>query len=405
MRGKDLVRAITFPWVRRQVLNHIGTIEGLENIPDEGAFVLVPNHSSYFDHFIVEFLLHSVRGTPTWFLTKQESFEKLLIRVWTEAWYGIPVDRDRPTANTLRSIQSVLANGQVLCVYPEGTRGDGETLLPFKSGAFRFALHGAVPAIPVGMVGAHTVLAKGEKRFRNGRVHVAIGSPIFPREGESKRRQAEIMAAESRDAIELLIEKAKLNANRKNGDSLGFGGAALVDRLVTANLDDKSRLSRATAARLKYLLHLFLRSAPHNQDLQVQSLRLLGLRALDAPFLVKAFHSVRVGRGVRKVLAASPDHRDANYLLGRWHLAAPRVFGSSAASAVVHFKASAASSAPGDTRALSGLAEAEARSGNPNGAAAAYHRVIEETPAGHVRAPARLRKVREQLSALDKERG
>lgn len=402
MSAKDLVRAMTFPWVRRQVLDHIGTIEGLENIPAEGAFVLVPNHSSYFDHFIVEFLLHSVRGTPTWFLTKRESFEKPLSRVWTEAWYGIPVDRNRPTADTLRSIQKVLANGHVLCVYPEGTRGDGATLLPFKAGAFRFALNGSVPAIPVGMVGANTVLARGERIFRNGRVHVAIGSPILPREGESKQRQAEIMAEESRAAIEALLEKAKFNAGHTDGGNLGFRGAALVDNLVTAGFSDNSRLPRDTANRLRYLVRLFQKSAPRDQDLQAQSLRLLGLRALEAPLPLKVFHSMRVRRGAKKVLAAAPDHRDAHYLLGRWHLSAPRFLGSSAASAVAHFKASAASSAPGDTRALAGLGEAEGKAGNPDGASAAYLRVIEETPAGHMRAPERLRKVREQLSVLDK---
>ena len=401
MNARDVVRALTFPWCRQQVLNHIGTVEGLENIPTEGPFVVVPNHSSYFDHFVVEFLLHAVRGTPTWFLTKQESFEKPLHRVWTEAWYGIPVNRDTPTPGTLRHIQRILAEGESLCVYPEGTRGDGGTLLPFKAGAFRFALTGAVPVVPMGMVGANKVLARGQKLLRNGRVDIAIGQPILPREGESKQRQAEIMAEESREAIEALIRKAEENAAHKRGEPLGSRGAALVDALTTAGFDEDSRLTAGALSRLEFLLRLFRRSAPHNPDLEAQSLRLLGLRALDAKMPMKAVHALKVRNGALKVLAADPAHKDAHYLLGRWHLAAPTFLGSSPDAAVGHFKASAESSAPGDTRALAGLAEAEEWAGNPEGAADAYRRVLEETPADHVRAVPRLDKVKKQLLLLD----
>lgn len=401
MNGRDLVRALTFPWCERQVLEHIGTIEGLENIPTHGPFVLAPNHSSYFDHFVVEFLLHAVRGTPTWFLTKRESFEKPLNRVWTEAWYGIPVDRDSPSAGTMRQIQRVLADGHALCVYPEGTRGPGDALLPFKAGAFRFALKGGVPVIPMGMTGTNTVLARGQKLLRNGRVHIAIGAPILPREGESKQRQAEIMAGESRAAIEALAEKAKANAAHQRGDQLGYRGAALVDTLATAGFDDNSRLSAGVISRLEFLVALFRRSAPNNPDLLAQSLRLLGLRALAAPLPLKALLGMRVRSGAVDLLAADPGHKDAHYLLGRWHLASPMFLGSSPAAAVAHFEASAAASAPGDTRALAGLAEAEEAAGNPAAAVEAYRRVLEETPGGHVRAGARVGKVKKQLELLE----
>jgi 1-acyl-sn-glycerol-3-phosphate acyltransferase len=145
--GKSLIRTLSWPLIRRSVSRHLSGVEGLEHVPAHGAFILAPNHTSYYDHFLLTVVLASLRGTPTWYLTKSEAFAKTTSRLWHESWYSIPVDRQGPSTDTLRAIRSALSAGAALCVYPEGTRGPGGPLLPFKDGPFRFGIMGDVPVI------------------------------------------------------------------------------------------------------------------------------------------------------------------------------------------------------------------------------------------------------------------
>ena len=179
MSAERLVRAFSGWFVTRQVIKHLASVEGLENLPAEVSFVLAPNHRSYFDHFVMAILVRAVTGRPVWFLTKRESFIGTLPRLWSKAWYGIPVDRENPNADTLRAVRAVFLRGDTLCVNPEGTRNIEEKLLPFHAGAFRFALAESAPIIPVAMTGTAEVLQKGDLWFRRGgKVRVVFGAPL-----------------------------------------------------------------------------------------------------------------------------------------------------------------------------------------------------------------------------------
>ncbi|MFB9163591.1 lysophospholipid acyltransferase family protein [Arthrobacter psychrochitiniphilus] len=396
----DLVRSLTFPFSQRTVLKHIGTMEGLENIPRTGSFVLVPNHSSYFDHFVVEFVVNAVRGVPTWFLTKKESFERTLPRIWSEAWYGIPVDRDSPSPETIRAIQRVFAAGDVLCVYPEGTRNGSSELLPFKAGAFRFAMRAGVPVIPMGIVGSSSVLAKGQVLFRQGSVHIAFGTPIMPSSMGSKNEQAQALADQAHDAIKKLMNQAEKNASMTHKDALSNKGAALVDELITASLDENANLPQRTRRQIEFLLELYLRTNPVDPDLQTQQARLRGLEATSSRFLRKILHANQMRHQATKVLRQIPEHKDANYLLGRWYLGTPQLLGGNKAASQHHFLVSANSSPAGDTRALAGLAEAQLAAGRVSAAKSTYRRVLSESAPEDPRTSGRIAKVRKELKKL-----
>ena len=120
IRSAELVRRLTGRLGSSHVHRHLHSIDGLENIPPTGPFVLVANHSSYYDHFVIGAIMLAVRDTPTWFLTKEQSFQNLLSRIWHEAWYSIPVNRERAGSGTLRQVRSALSQGHVVTVYPEG---------------------------------------------------------------------------------------------------------------------------------------------------------------------------------------------------------------------------------------------------------------------------------------------
>lgn len=393
MRSEVLVRRISGAVVRRQLLTHLVGVDGLHHLPLTGSFVLVPNHRSYFDHFVMEMLVGAAVGRPVWFLTKQESFERPLSRVWTKAWYGIPVERHRPTPGTLRAVQAVFAANEVLCVYPEGTRNATDEMLPFQAGAFRFALTAGVPIIPVALTGTESVLPKGSRRFRReGRVRVAFGAPIVPDLAGGKQRAAQQLAVDARAAITGLLASACRDAD---------GGVAprALDDLVTAALDPEGMLAAADERRLRFVLRL-LSSRVRSADLEVQSARLRGLAILRRPAPLRALPALVMRRRLERVLRAQPEHSLANYLLARWHLAMPAALGGDVATAEQLFLRSAQSATEGDTRALSGLAEVQLGSGRVDAARATLRRIADAPVVAGSRGEARATRARLQLVSL-----
>jgi 1-acyl-sn-glycerol-3-phosphate acyltransferase len=403
MDVSSIIRSTTFPWVRRRVHRHIGTIAGLENLPLDGSFVLVPNHTSYFDHFVVAMLVDAARGVPTWMLTKEESFDNLPRRLWTQAWYGIPVGRDRPTPSTVRAVQRVFAQRHALAVYPEGTRGDGARLLPFKAGAFRFALRGGVPIVPMAMVGSNTVLPRHSLRFRAGRVDVAIGAPLYPDPALGKEAQANDLADRSRLAVTSLIETARTNGATVDRSALGVANAAALDALVVSRLDDDSALAPAELRRARYLLTL-LRASSDDVSLRAQEVRLRGLRLSSSAAAVKLAGAPGLRRRALALLEEDPTNSVLNYVLGRWYLGVPGVLGGSAAKALRHFRVARASAGPGDTRAAFGMVDALVAQGRSAEAAVVAAGILDELPAGEPRSALRRKRAESRLEALGTER-
>lgn len=358
VNSAQLTRLLTTGFARRSIRRHLRGIVGIENVPARGPFVLVPNHASYYDHFIIEILLLALRGSPTWFLTKSESFEKPLSGRWTRAWYGIPVDRNSPTPQTLRDIRRVLSAGDALCIYPEGTRGPGGKLLPFKNGAFQFALASRVPIIPVGLHGTRQVLPPGATKFRRGKVGIAFGKPLVIDEKLDRDMKIADLSSQARSAIEPLIAYAR--------DSSESGQLAsvprqhqLVDRLISKNLDSYAMLPRSRSAQFRDLIDIFTSAGLHSEELSAQKVRLAGLAALRQPRAIQVLAAWPIRWRAQAILAKQPDQREANYILGRWHLKIPRFLGGNPEHAITHFAAAVRRSAPSDTRALAGLAEAQ----------------------------------------------
>jgi len=400
MSAEGIVRDLSSRFVARQVRRHLVAVTGLEHLP-EGPFVLAPNHRSYFDHFVMEVIVRAATGRPVWFLTKRESFERPLSRLWTKAWYGIPVDRDTPSPETLRNVRGVLAGGDVLCVYPEGTRGSGQVLLPFRAGAFRFALAADVPVVPVALTGTADVLRKGERRFRRGgRVEVAFGAPLTRQVGLGKQAAAELLADQARTSVEHLLSLAPQEHRDDSPDRRAAVGTFLEQRITLA-LDAGGRLARADARRLQLLTRSLSRTEPVAHHVAAQRARLQGLAALGSPVPVRVLRASTVKRGVDQVLRHDPRHRVANYLLGRWHLGMPALLGGSARRAVDAFTVSAAASDPDDVRALVGLADAHAALGDHETAASILRAAAAAPVLRGTRGAERAERLRDRLATLD----
>ncbi|MEU3409250.1 lysophospholipid acyltransferase family protein [Streptomyces sp. NPDC006670] len=156
-------------------------IEGLENIPDEGAAIVAGNHLSFSDHFLMPAIL---RRRIT-FLAKAEYFtgpglKGRLTAAFFRSAGQIPVDRSGKDAGqaALREGLGVLAKGELLGIYPEGTRSHDGRLYKGKVGVAAMALGAGVPVVPCAMLGTFEIQPPGQTLPKIRRVTIRFGAPL-----------------------------------------------------------------------------------------------------------------------------------------------------------------------------------------------------------------------------------
>ena len=125
----------------------------------DGAVVVIANHLSNFDAFMVG----SAFKEKMYFLGKKEWFEKRFLSKILTTVGGIPIDRDNIDLNAMKACFKTLKNGDKLGIFPEGTRNKtGEELLPVKSGAAVIAVKCKVNFLPMYIVGKNKFLRRNK---------------------------------------------------------------------------------------------------------------------------------------------------------------------------------------------------------------------------------------------------
>jgi 1-acyl-sn-glycerol-3-phosphate acyltransferase len=182
---RNLVTGFCLLWCRMKV-------EGRENIPADGIFILAPTHRSILDTPISSGVTRRrmrFMGADKWWSNKW--FGRLLSTLG-----GFPVSRGTADREALKRCIALLEGGEPLVLFPEGERKSGPIVQPLFEGATYIASKTGAPIVPVGIGGSEKAMPKGAKYIRPKKLHVIIGSPItVSAVGTSKDQREAVRAA------------------------------------------------------------------------------------------------------------------------------------------------------------------------------------------------------------------
>ena len=148
---------------------------GSEHIP-KGGVILAANHRSFLDPFVIGCCI----GRPIYFVAKQELFKNPLIGWFLNCMGAFPVRRGASDEDSVDTSLALLARGQAVVIFPEGTRIRAGSLAAPKRGVGRLALQSGAPVVPVAITGSER--ARNGYRIRPVKVHIRCGAPLtFPR--------------------------------------------------------------------------------------------------------------------------------------------------------------------------------------------------------------------------------
>ena len=181
-RTADVSSLRLVQWVFRLMLRISGvevTVIGEENVPDEPV-LYIGNHRSYFDILITYSRCRRLTG----YIAKKEMLRYPLLRDWMKRLYCLFLDRSTPKEGLKTILKAIeyVKEGISVCIFPEGTRNDGEELsmLPFHDGSFKIAEKTGCAIIPMSLNNTHANFEQQFPRIKKTQLVLENGQPIYP---------------------------------------------------------------------------------------------------------------------------------------------------------------------------------------------------------------------------------
>lgn len=178
-------------------------VEGLENVPKKGFFIVASNHISANDPFLV---IHAIQR-PTAYMAKMELFEKKIMRFFLDILGAFAVDRDKLSVSTVKTARSLKDTGWALGIFPQGTREKEGSLDTINRGFATFAKVMKCPILPVAIAG----VSKDTREPFKSKMIVKIGEPIPYSDDIDK--VVKIWGDKVEDMTRLAVEKVRPEIN------------------------------------------------------------------------------------------------------------------------------------------------------------------------------------------------
>ncbi|MEN8262033.1 MAG: lysophospholipid acyltransferase family protein [Nitrospirota bacterium] len=186
------------------------TVKGQENIP-EGGVIIASNHISYLDPP----LIGAVAPRRVTFMARKGLFEIPVLRSIIKP-AAFPVDREKPRPSTIKEAIKRLRNGELLVIFPEGSRSETGELQEAKRGIVMIASMSKVPVVPALITGSNIVLPPKARWLKRANISVTFGNPLYydsSDKGENKHNAQEKLSERIMAAI------GELKKTHENNDS------------------------------------------------------------------------------------------------------------------------------------------------------------------------------------------
>ena len=167
--ARFLIYIATFPFIKK--------IRGIKNLPEKGAFIAAANHSSLIDGPLLVAHLTRITKRHIHFLAKAAYYHIPPFRFLLETGKSIRLD-PKEEGKSLFIALKYLQNGEIVSIFPEGTRSSNGKIKKGEPGVAALALTAKVSVIPIGLINTNKILPPGKFFPRLARCEVNIGKPL-----------------------------------------------------------------------------------------------------------------------------------------------------------------------------------------------------------------------------------
>lgn len=181
-------------------------VSGAENIPKHGGAIIAPNHRSLIDHPAVGV----AASRQIWFMGKSELFRHPVAAKLLGALNSFPVNRGKPDRASLQRCLELLDQGELVGIYPAGTRKPDSRFEDLEDGFTYIALKSGAPIVPVAVSGTEAVLPRGRRFPRFVKIRMLIGEPFRLGErhaGMLPRAKIRAATAEAKQRLDAVIDR------------------------------------------------------------------------------------------------------------------------------------------------------------------------------------------------------
>jgi 1-acyl-sn-glycerol-3-phosphate acyltransferase len=206
-----LISTITFAGrIFGRIMGRVKVTGAIDEIPRAGPVILAANHASNLDAVVIGSWLIPTLGRRIHWLGKKELFAWPIVG-WTAAHGGVhPVDRGAADIEAFKLARRILDEGQILFIFPEGTRSRDGVLQEARDGLALLALRTGAPIVPLAIAGSHRVWPRGQKLpHPGGHVTIRVGRPFRPADllppGTDRRAAKGLVTAMIMDRIAALL--------------------------------------------------------------------------------------------------------------------------------------------------------------------------------------------------------